>query len=46
MAMSDPSGLQQFWELEKGLMETETLTGCSVDVAAKVGLSWLLLKTR
>lgn len=48
MAMSGPSVLQHLWELEKGLMETETLnlTGCSVDVAVQVGLSWLLLKSR
>lgn len=48
MAMSDPSGLQQLWELEKGLMETETLnlSEYSVDVAVKVSFSWLLLKSR
>lgn len=39
MAMSDPSGLLQLWEMEKGLIETETLnlTECSVDVAVQVG---------
>lgn len=39
MAMSDPSGLLQLWELKEGLMETETLnlTEHSVDVAVQVG---------
>lgn len=48
MAMSDPSGLQQLWELDKRLMETETLnlSEYSVDVGVQVSLSWLLLKSR
>lgn len=48
MAMSDPSGLLQLWEMEKGLIETETLnlTECSVDMAVQVGWPWLLLKSR
>lgn len=46
--MSDPSGLLQLWELEKGLMKTEILNliECSVDVAVQLSLSWLLLKSR